>query len=158
MREDTIQALSPVLSFPSLSRRLARSGVLARGALLAGLALSFGCSDSGSSADMTPAQTGDMAQRSCCGYPGDTGNSKGVGRYCTSNTDPACRSSGLPANICSTAEGNPNRPTFFCTMACSGDTDTTTCGENAKCTKNSSGLYGCVPQACLTNLPPGCPL
>lgn len=151
MREDTTSALSRVAPLPSL-RRLSKLG---RGGLLAVLALSFGCSDSSSGAqDMTP--VGDLTQRSCCGYPGDTGNSKGVGRYCTSNTDPACRSSGLPANICSTAEGNPNRPTFFCTMACSGDTDTTSCGENAKCTKNSSGLYGCVPQSCLTNLPAGC--
>lgn len=127
----------------------------ARGAVFGLLttALLLGCN--GGSGDMNAV---DMAQRSCCGKSGDVGNSKGVGRYCTSNTDPACRSSGLPANICSTAENNVNRPTFFCTLACNGATDTTTCGEAAACTKNSAGLFGCVPQTCLDNLPPGCPL
>ena len=68
------------------------------------------------------------------------------------------RTSGLPANICSTAENNINRPTFFCTLPCTDANDTTTCGEAAKCTKNSLGMFGCVPQSCLDNLPAGCPL
>lgn len=144
MRRSTTSASPSVPLFRAF--RGAVFGLLAAGLLL-------GCS--GGSDNMNAV---DMAQRSCCGKTGDVGNSKGVGRYCTSNTDPACRTSGLPANICSTAENNPNRPTFFCTLACTDANDTTTCGEGAKCTKNSAGLFGCVPQSCLENLPTGCTL
>lgn len=151
MRRDTTSA-----SFAYRTLPLRSVSAFVQGTTLAALALFLSCSGGSSTEDM--ASAGDMAQRSCCGQPGDTGNSKGVGRYCSANTDPACRTSGLPANICSTAENNPNRPTFFCTMACTGATDTTTCGENATCTKNSTGLFGCVPKTCLDNLPPGCPL
>lgn len=147
MRRSTTSASPSVPLF-----RTVRSAVFGL-IITAGAGLLLGCN--GGSDTMNAV---DMAQRSCCGKSGDVGNSKGVGKYCTSNTDPACRSSGLPANICSTAENNINRPTFFCTLPCTDANDTTTCGEAAKCTKNSLGMFGCVPQSCLDNLPPGCPL
>jgi hypothetical protein len=114
------------------------------------------CSDSGSSgpADMTSAAA-DLTFFSCCGQPGDTGNSKGVGRFCKKSS-PDC--SGTGAVFCS-AEAAPQKRAYFCTVPCSGATDTTTCGENASCVADSvTGLYGCVPTACVNNLPAGCKL
>ena len=99
----------------------------------------------------------DMAQTTCCGKPGDTGNSIGVGKYCTKIGD--C---GGKTMLCSNA-GNafkPDRPTFFCTLLCTPASDMgpgTDCGENATCACDSGGLgCACTPTACVNNPPPGC--
>ena len=79
---------------------------------------------------------------SLCGHPGDTGNSLGVGKYCTKLSD--C-SSNTKATLCSIL-GSSN--TFFCTFACSGNADLgSECGENATC-QGQGGQCGCYPSAC----------
>jgi hypothetical protein len=88
----------------------------------------------------TPGPVHDMA--SLCGHPGDTGNSLGVGKYCTSLGD--CTSN-TKATLCSIL-GSDN--TYFCTFACSGTADLSTeCGENATC-QCQGGQCGCFPNAC----------
>jgi hypothetical protein len=94
-----------------------------------------------------------MLPFSCCGHPGDTGNSVGIGQYCSTTND--CTHPGAP--ICGN-DFQPQRHTYFCTTTCDGpDMGTRGCGENTSCTKDAqTGLYGCVPTACLTNMPAGC--
>jgi hypothetical protein len=95
--------------------------------------------------DMT---VGPMSQ---CGHPGDVGNSKGVGAFCTHVSD--CKGS---ANICSSL-GNGANPsasdTYFCTIyPCMPDAGTGECGENAECicSTGSGGQGGCActPVSC----------
>jgi hypothetical protein len=90
---------------------------------------------------------------SCCGKPGDPGNTMGVGQYCETNND--CTNGGAP--LCANAF-YPQRKTFFCTTTCDApDMGPRGCGPNATCTKDrDSGQYGCVPTTCLTNMPAGC--
>lgn len=103
------------------------------------------------SGDMSVAVSPDMVAFSCCGHPGDLGNSKGVGQYCTTNAQ--CTGS---AKICSYAYA-PDKKSYICTTVCFSATDTTSCGEGAICAKDSSsGLFGCVPMTCVNNPPPGC--
>jgi hypothetical protein len=100
------------------------------------------------SADMTTLSY-DLSGVSCCGQPGDPGNTLGVGKYCTMQSD--CTTSGT---FCVYAI-QPAKHSYFCTKSCSGPTDS--CGEGASCTQDSgSGLYGCVPNLCVTNPPRGC--
>ena len=88
----------------------------------------------------TPGPVHDMA--SICGHPGDTGNSLGVGKYCTTLSD--C-SSNSKATLCSII-GSDN--SYFSTMACSSPADLATeCGENATC-QCQGGQCGCFPDAC----------
>jgi hypothetical protein len=104
-------------------------------------------SGGGTGADMRAGGGADMA--SVCGHPGDTGNSLGVGKYCTKLTD--CTSN-PKATLCSVL-GSDNA--FFCTMTCTpaaNDMGSTECGENAICQCGSgSGQSGCgcFPTACL---------
>ncbi|MDB4970845.1 MAG: hypothetical protein JWN44_6534 [Myxococcales bacterium] len=81
----------------------------------------------------------DMA--SVCGHPGDTGNSLGVGKYCTKITD--C--SGNSGAILCTVLGSDNA--YFCTMSCKGADMGNECGENAACVC-SGGQCGCFPDRC----------
>lgn len=108
-----------------------------------------GCGDdTAAGVDMAPdlsVSLKDMALPSQCGHPGDTGNSKGVGLYCTL-ADDNCKP---PASLCS-ALGNGSTPsssdTYFCTMVCApGATD---CGAGASCACQSSQC-ACVPNSCL---------
>jgi len=93
----------------------------------------------------------DMAFFSCCGKPGETGNDKGIGQYCMQTSE--CK----PNLICSA--GQSTQKTYFCTRTCTGTSDTTSCGPNAKCVQNGSmPVFGCVPQSCLDNMPAGCSL
>src|SRR5262245_26396157 len=65
---------------------------------------------------------------SICGHPCDTGNSLGVGKYCTTFDD--C-SSNPRATICPVVF-DPTTHAYACTFVCLGPTDTV-CGENASC-------------------------
>jgi hypothetical protein len=98
---------------------------------------------------MTPAEDmamsmmptgGDMA--SLCGHPGDTGNSKGVGKYCTDTS--MC----TPGTVCSTLMQPPEGTTDFCTLPCNINDTNNPCGENATCTCLSGNACGCVPNDC----------
>ncbi|MBL9006061.1 MAG: hypothetical protein JNJ46_17540 [Myxococcales bacterium] len=116
-----------------------------------------GCPGSGSSgADMGGGMSRDLAFTSCCGKVGDTGNSKGVGQFCIEHTD--CPSGTKEASLCSFAAAAQKRA-YFCTFPCNPDMGATVCGEGAVCQFDTAfQAYGCVPSACLANLPAGCSL
>lgn len=123
-------------------------------ALVGGLALfAVSCNDSNTGNSPDLAASGDMTFFSCCGKPGDNGNTMGVGQYCQKTND--CTNSAAP--ICAN-DFFPARKTFFCTNSCDGpDMGSRGCGADATCTKDKdTGLYGCVPTSCLVNMPPGC--
>ncbi len=111
-----------------------------RAATLALALLFFGCGGDTTTAtaqDMTVGR--DLA--SLCGHPGDTGNSLGVGKYCTKLSD--CTSN-TKATLC-TILGSDN--TYFCTFACTGSDLGSECGENATC-QCQGGQCGCYPSSC----------
>ena len=87
---------------------------------------------------------------SCCGQPGDTGNSLGVGKFCDTLTCP-----GQKANFCASLGGDPTL--HFCTMACTPtDGGPDPCGENATC-QCQGAQCGCYPAKCAMQSPPdGC--
>ncbi|MCS6913600.1 MAG: hypothetical protein RMK29_09730 [Myxococcales bacterium] len=99
--------------------------------------------------------SGDMVIQSCCGRPGDTGNSLGVGKYCQGIAD--CQNN-MRATICSSLGNTAMRKTFFCTFLCDPRLDMgNPCGEGAQCECDSGGAgCACTPTACVTNPPPGC--
>jgi hypothetical protein len=113
----------------------------------AALLLAIGCGGSDPVATPDMATGKDLAVFSVCGHPGDTGNSLGVGKYCTKLTD--CTSN-PKATLCSIL-GSDNA--FFCTMTCTAsDMGSTECGENAICQCGSgSGQSGCgcYPTSCM---------
>lgn len=125
---------------------------LKAGSVMVGLVSTIGLATCGGTTEpaVDMSVPADMTFFSCCGKPGDTGNSKGVGKYCKVQAD--CNSGTLCAYVF-----QPQKQSYFCLVTCSGASDTTTCGENATCTQDSStGAYGCVPSACLANKPAGC--
>lgn len=90
----------------------------------------------------------DMSLLSRCGHPGDTGNSLGVGQFCTNN-GPDCSGNSM-ATLC-TALLNGQTPskddTYFCTFQCMAGDPPGVCGENAACLCNPLGC-ACVPDRC----------
>jgi len=112
------------------------------------LAIAAACSSSKSSGKADAKATVD-AFSSSCGQPGDTGNDKGVGKFCTTLDD--CLNNQM-ATLCSIIGDST---THFCTTTCtcpsgSGSNCTATnCGMNATCTCNSSNECGCTPNSCL---------
>jgi hypothetical protein len=120
---------------------------------LYGLQTITGCNDTntGNNPDLS-ASTEDMTFFSCCGQPGDPGNSMGVGKFCRTDND--CLA-GAP--LCAIVYQAAKR-SYFCTTTCDApDAGTRGCGPNATCTRDSTtGFYGCVPSSCLVNMPPGC--
>jgi hypothetical protein len=113
---------------------------LRRVALLALLALAFACGgdddDGGNAIDAAP-----DAVESFCGFPGDVGNSKGVGKFC--NTIGDC--SGQEANLCATL-GDPMA--HFCTAICDPAMPVADeCGEDTTCECSGSNC-GCTPTSC----------
>ena len=107
---------------------------------------------SSSAQDLSMSMTGgDIAVYSLCGHPGDSGNSKGVGKYCMDST--MC--SGQAASVCSTLQTIPQGPVYFCTLPCSPSATTSVCAENSTCTcldPNNPLLCGCVPDLCRVGL------
>src|SRR5438045_234705 len=83
---------------------------------------------------------GDLSVNSTCGHFGDTGNSKGIGKFCIGLTD--CNDPNL---VC----GHPFHPdTYFCTKDCTVlPVDTAACGEDTFCQCDALGC-GCTPAAC----------
>lgn len=77
-----------------------------------------------------------------CVPPGAEGNSKGVGKYCTRGGF-QCPAFGF-AKFC-TVDFQADAPPF-CTNQCGSDDD---CGEDAVCTSDDSGRFGCTPTACV---------
>lgn len=129
------------------------------GLWLAGL---LGCSEPETKQDASPAssvadmeadsdQGNDHGMASCCGRPGDTGNSVGVGKYCATIQD--CLRN-TKAKICTTVF----MPQYaFCTTLCDSTRDPLPqCGEGATCECLSGEGCGCVPSSCRMNAPVGC--
>jgi hypothetical protein len=99
--------------------------------------------------DMAVKTGADMAKFvSLCGKPGDIGNSKGVGKFCTSLAD--CAGNGM-ATLCSILGNDPANPqdnTYFCLFTCDATSPAGYCGENAICQCSNQGC-GCTPSACM---------
>jgi hypothetical protein len=114
-------------------------------ALVVGFGLSvLACSDSTTSSgspDLLMSVSPDLSPASKCGVPTDTGNSKGVGKYCTMPTD-------CPTPLVCSKLFYPG--TFFCTLPshCTPPVDTATCGENTVCTTDPNLGTGCTPAKC----------
>ncbi len=105
------------------------------------------------SLDLSMSGGGDLEIYSLCGRPGDTGNSIGVGKYCT--TTSMCM--GQMASVCSTVMPIPQGPTYFCTTFCdiTAANPNAACAENASCTclsASNPSLCGCVPNVCRVGL------
>ena len=101
-------------------------------------------------ADLAVPAGPDMSLLSRCGHPGDTGNSLGVGQFCT-NQGPDC-SGNSKATLCSAlVNGQTPSPTdsYFCSFQCQMTDPPGTCGENAACLCNSAGACACVPSRCI---------
>ncbi len=104
--------------------------------LLSGLA----CGGGGDASSEGPTSTGGAA--TSCIPEGAPGNSHGVGKWCSKG--------GFQCGIFSfakfcTVDFEADAPPF-CTNQCKTDED---CGEDAACTTDESGRYGCTPVACL---------
>ncbi len=108
--------------------------------------VAVGCGGGSSSSDLSMpadlAMSSGADMYSVCGHPGDTGNSKGVGKYCLDIT--MCPS----GTVCSTLMQPPQGTTYFCTIPCNITDTTNVCGENATCTCLSGSACGCVPDTC----------
>jgi hypothetical protein len=123
-----------------------------------GVLVLWGCGSSGGGGpdmsavpkDLTVGSMADIAMigNSCCGQPGDKGNSLGVGQFC--NPDPC---TGDKAIFCASLGGDDRQ--HFCTFPCSvPDGGMDPCGENAFCACRG-GQCGCAPTSCM-NEPDGC--
>ena len=116
-------------------------------ALLVAATLLVGCG--GNSAPMDAAVDHlvlDLSINSICGHPGDVGNSVGVGKFCTVESD--CSGNTL-ATICTQLD--PTSGAYFCTVPCTAGDGGTNCGENAHCACGSGGSQsgcGCYPDSC----------
>jgi hypothetical protein len=99
-----------------------------------------GGGDKGSPTDMTAIR--DLAPTPGCGHPGDTGNSKGVGKYCQSNAD--CSP---PAGFCTAEVGKGH----MCTIInCDPMKDPVSeCGDQGALCRCSGLGCGCVPGRCI---------
>jgi hypothetical protein len=120
--------------------------------------LVIGCGDTSNPADMAAPPDMTMAPPdmvALCGKPGDTGNSVGIGKYCTTNGT-ECMGNKM-ATVCSAAFF---AGTNFCTLAgtCTCPAGMLSCAAPANCAENTlcqcsttgmtAGLCGCTPAAC----------
>ena len=122
--------------------------------LLLGVLLFAACGDNSqtgqdASVDLR-ASTGDLAScsggpLSACGHPCDTGNSLGIGQYCT-NDGPSCGSGLICSAIVNGSTPSPD-DTYFCTRPCN-PSNSNDCGENVSC-QCMGGQCGCTPNKCL---------
>jgi hypothetical protein len=88
---------------------------------------------------------------SVCGHPGDVGNSKGIGKYCTLLMD--CP---YTAPICSDIANDPlnsSLHTFFCVLPCDQCSPADFCGEGASCVCQAPDQCGCTPNTCQAIFP-----
>ena len=85
---------------------------------------------------------------SACGAPCDTGNEKGVGKFCRVSTD--CTGNGS-AVVCSSILNTPGAAdnTYFCTLPTICDpAGANICGSGASCHTQPGKGSGCVPDRC----------
>ena len=82
-----------------------------------------------------------------CGEPCATGNSFGVGRFCTEGGGECGDTPNRNAPFC-TVDFDPSAPAF-CTRPCEPGNDLEMCGEDATCTSETEGGdTGCIPITC----------
>jgi hypothetical protein len=113
-----------------------------------GLGLLLGaCGSSETAMDMSVLDLADLSQNitSTCGQPGDTGNAKGIGKFCQTQAD--CSSTS--GTICT----HPFHPeTYYCTLPCqTPGPDPTTCGDGTVCACDPAAptSCGCIPVGCV---------
>lgn len=80
-----------------------------------------------------------------CGKPGDKGDDKGIGKYCTGVV--ACLGN-KEAQVCANI-GDPKAT--FCTKLCRKNDPDSACGASATCIcdPNGGAQCGCTPKSCL---------
>lgn len=108
------------------------------------LGLACGGGGGSGSEGQDPASDGGFSP---CIAEGAPGNSHGVGKWCSKG--------GFQCGVFSfakfcTVDFEADAPPF-CTNQCKTDAD---CGEDAACTTDDSGRYGCTPVACLPKATP----
>lgn len=118
--------------------------------LLASIALVLGLACGGAGGSPGADGPGDGGASSSCIPEGAPGNSKSVGKWCSKG--------GFQCGVFSfakfcTVDFQADAPPF-CTNQCSTNED---CGEDAACTTDESGRYGCTPVACLPKATPAAP-
>ena len=105
-----------------------------------GTGTSSGSGGTTSSSTGAGAGGGISSHMNTCVLKTDTGNSLGVGKYCTPSGEEC---SGLMAGLCTADIGEDE---WFCVkIGCQMDSD---CGEDATCDKQQ-GSSGCVPSKCV---------
>ena len=87
----------------------------------------------------------DCPDTAVCDDPCATGNSFGVGMYCTAGGGECADTPDRLAPFC-TVDFDETAPAF-CTRPCEPGNDLEMCGEDAVCT-GQGGDTGCVPVAC----------
>lgn len=106
----------------------------------------LGCGSDDAPATSTDASTdadGPKVPAASCVRPGDKGNDKGVGEFCTPLGKECSKFTG-GATVCLADVGQDQ---WMCSrISCSTDAD---CGMNATCFKDPKGS-GCVPNRCLS--------
>ena len=107
------------------------------------LACFLGCGGGKSTEKHVDAPSNVDAFESTCGQPGDQGNEKGIGKFCTSFNDCANTND---APLCSIIGDST---THFCTKTCTNGGPADQCGTATQCVCNSSNQCGCTPTACL---------
>lgn len=120
------------------------AAVLAVGAGAAACSSTSSTASPGNNDAGTEPDTFRFDAKSNCGFPGDKGNSVGVGQFCINLSD--CLENSK-ARLCTTL-GNPEN--YFCTFRCDPKTDpANVCGENARCAcDDKGGSCGCFPTRC----------
>jgi hypothetical protein len=125
--------------------------ILALAGAVGGCGSSNNNGDGGAPSDMSAVVGADMLLLSRCGHYGDTGNSLGVGQFCT-NQGPDC-SANSKAKSCS-ALFNGTTPSandsYFCSFLCASTDPPGTCGENARCVCAAQGC-ACIHVRCIPN-------
>lgn len=111
------------------------------------VAIAAGCGDDDAAAtdagsDASRPRDGGLPPPESCVQPGDVGNERGIGAYCSPQGH-ECRAYPL-ATLC-LADVTPENGQWFCTRLCSDDS---ACGEGARCYGNDLGA-ACVPLRCL---------
>ena len=109
-------------------------------------------SDDMMSIDLAPAS--DLAELSCCGFPGDKGNELGVGKFCASISDCIGNRAGICSSLGNTA--GSTWKTFFCTFTCTPSDGGDPCGSGATCQCDPMSGRGCActPNSCVNNPAP----
>lgn len=105
--------------------------------------------DGGASTDLSAVAAADMFLLSRCGHYGDSGNSLGVGQFCT-NQGPDCGMNSKARSCAALLNGSTPSATdaYFCTFLCAATDPPGACGEDARCLCSGPSC-ACIPTRCI---------